>query len=315
MLIALVMLGWMILRFGGKIAQPFAGEMMKVQFLTDRADGVNDGSGVYYRGVNVGRVIKVTRDPNLVDIVIDAELEVSPPLPGGVSARIRQASLLGSGSRLELEIPTDGVHENMKSGAVIRAEFVGLDFFPPEIKNLSIEVSAAAKQFREANVVGNLNTRLTEVGDVLAETRKTLESANKIVADDKVRSDILSAIDNIKASSENVKSVTERADKIAAGMERAVDNIDKTSKVAEVELTDIAKLTKTRLEEVGKIIQQTTEITAKINTGEGTAAQLVNDPKLYQGLVDTTRDLNATIKDLQRLIKQWEEEGVALKLR
>ncbi len=315
MLAALGMLGWMILRFGGMIAQPFAGQMIKVRFLADRADGVSDGSGVYYLGVNVGRVVKVTLGDNLEDIWFDAEIEASRALPAGMTARIRQASLLGSGSRIELMLPSPHGPDTMKAGDVIRAQFVGLEFFPQEIKDLSTEVAAAAKQFREANVVGNLNSRLAEVGEVLGETRKTLENANKIVADEKVRADIMAAIENIKASSENVRSVTERADKIAGAMERAVDNVDKASATANTELTDIAKVAKTRLEEVGKVVQQANEIAAKINTGPGTASQLVNDPKLYQGLVDTTTELNLTIKDLKRLVQQWEEEGVSLKLR
>lgn len=315
MLIALGMLGWMIMRFGGKLAQPFAGKMMPVTFLAERADGLSDGSGIFYRGVSVGRVLSVTRDPNLLDVRIEAELEVDPPLPGGMTARIRQVSLLGAGARLEFVQGETESRERIQSGDVMRADFVGLEFFPAEVKNLSTEVAAAAKQFREANVVGNLNTRLTEVGEVLVETRKTLENANKIVADEKVRADILASIENVKASSENVKNVTSRADKIATSLERAVENIDQTSKTANEELVQIAKQTKSRLEEASKILQQTHEITTKINAGTGTAGKLVNDPKLYEGLVDTTRELNATIKDLQRLVKQWEEEGVSLKLR
>lgn len=316
MLIALGMLGWMILRFGGKIAQPFSGELIRVRFVSDRADGVSEGSGVYYKGVNVGRVIRVTRDQNLTDVWIDAEVEATPPLPGGTGADIRQASLLGSGSRIEIRIPpADHINGSLKAGDVIRADFVGLQFFPEEIKNLSLEVAAAARQFREANVVGNLNTRLNEVGQVLSETRKTLENANKIVADEKVRADITAAIQNIRASSDNVRQVTERADKIAQKMQNVVDNIDQTTKTANTELTDIAKLTKTRLEELAGIIQQTHQITTKINQGDGTASKLLNDPKLYEGLVDTTRELKQTIQDLQRLVQQWEEEGVTLKLK
>lgn len=317
MLLALGMLGWMILRFGGQIAQPFAGKLIKVRFVAQQADGVSEGSGVYLKGVNVGRVTSVRLADRLDEIRIEAEIEARHKLPADMTARIRQSSLLGSGARIELVRPNgmDASTELMQQDAVIPAEYVGLQFFPEEIKNLSLEVAAAAKQFREANVVGNLNARLNEVGDVLAETRKTLENANKIVADDKVRADIMTAIENIKTSSENVRSVTERADKIATKMESAVDNIDQTSRTAHTELTDIAKLTKTRLEELATIVQQASEITAKINKGDGTAAKLVNDPKLYEGLVDTTRDLNATVKDLQRLVQQWEQEGVTLKLK
>ena len=56
-------------------------------------------------------------------------------------------------------------------------------------------------------------------------------------------------------------------------------------------------------------------ILGKVDKGQGTAGQLVNDPRLYQSLVDTSRELNATVADLKRLIEQWEEEGVDLHLK
>ena len=56
-------------------------------------------------------------------------------------------------------------------------------------------------------------------------------------------------------------------------------------------------------------------VAAKIDAGQGTAGQLVNDPKLYQSLVDSARELNATITDFKRLVEQWEQEGVSLKLK
>jgi len=42
---------------------------------------------------------------------------------------------------------------------------------------------------------------------------------------------------------------------------------------------------------------------------------LVNDPRLYESLADTTRQLNATVSDLRRLLEQWEQEGVTMKLK
>jgi hypothetical protein len=52
-----------------------------------------------------------------------------------------------------------------------------------------------------------------------------------------------------------------------------------------------------------------------VDKGQGTAALLINDPKLYQSLVDNSRELNVTIATLKRLADQWEQEGVALKLK
>jgi hypothetical protein len=42
---------------------------------------------------------------------------------------------------------------------------------------------------------------------------------------------------------------------------------------------------------------------------------LLNDPKLYQSLLDSSKELNATISDLRRLVEQWEQEGVSLKVK
>jgi hypothetical protein len=41
---------------------------------------------------------------------------------------------------------------------------------------------------------------------------------------------------------------------------------------------------------------------------------LLNDGKLYAGLVDVARELKGTTTDLQRLIDQWEQDGLSLNL-
>lgn len=316
-LASLVMLGWMIVRFGANIAKPFAGETIKVRFKADRVDGVSDGSAILYRGVNVGRVTGVARDKDQVTIWIDAQVDVEPPLPANVHGNIRQMSLLGTGAAIILE-PNDGATADkspLKAGAELRAHFLGLDFFPPEIKNLSIELAGAVTEFRKANVIGNLNDRIKEMSKTLDSAQKTMDSVNLIVGDETLRKNILTSLDNIRQASENAKTLMATADRVATNLETAVVKVGETVDKTDANLNDIAKLTKTRLEETAAVIKQANEITAKINEGKGTAGQLVNDPKLYEGLVDTTAKLNSTVADLQRLLQQWEQEGVTLKLR
>ena len=69
-----------------------------------------------------------------------------------------------------------------------------------------------------------------------------------------------------------------------------------------------------RLEQVSRTLDHFQSISAKIDNGNGTAGQLINDPKLYQALVDSATQLNATIADLSRLVEQWEQEGISFKL-
>jgi hypothetical protein len=52
----------------------------------------------------------------------------------------------------------------------------------------------------------------------------------------------------------------------------------------------------------------------KVEQGKGTAGMMVNDPRLYESMVDSAKQLNATLSDLNRLVQQWEQEGVTLRL-
>jgi len=313
-LASMVMLGWMILRFGGSLGAPFAGKTMPVRFVTERADGLSEGSAILFRGVTVGRVTLVQRATDQIHVLVNGEVDVAPPLPAKLTARIRQGSILGSGSSLVLEATPDS-QGDLQPNTEIQADFVGLDFFPPEIKTLSTELTASVKQFREANVVGNINDRVAEVGRVMEQAQQTLKSFNDLVGDPKMRADVQQSLANIREASDNVKRVTGTADQVAAKLSSAVTTINDTATRTQAHIDDLAKLASARLEEASASLKQVSEITTKINEGKGTAGQLINDPKLYAGLVDTTTELNATIKDLQRLIQQWEQEGVSFKLK
>jgi ABC-type transporter Mla subunit MlaD len=83
----------------------------------------------------------------------------------------------------------------------------------------------------------------------------------------------------------------------------------------ETEVLSVARNMNDQLTQLGKLIDQFQQISQKVEKGQGTAGALVNDPRLYETMVDTARQMQMTVADLRRLIQQWEEEGVSLKLR
>jgi phospholipid/cholesterol/gamma-HCH transport system substrate-binding protein len=87
-----------------------------------------------------------------------------------------------------------------------------------------------------------------------------------------------------------------------------------TVKTANTNIDTIGKQLTGRIEQLSKTLDHFQSISAKIDNGNGTAGQLINDPKLYQALVDSAMQLNATIADLNRLVEQWEQEGISFKL-
>lgn len=300
-LVGLIGLAWMMAEFGSKLALPFQDKMMPVRFHAARADGLSQGSGINYRGVTVGRVENVVRDNDQIHVWIDASVDAAPPLPANVQAVIRTNGFVGNGASLVLELTDATPSGQMKPDQQIEAKFVGLDLIPPEATELVAELRTMVKQFREANVVAHVDAQVQKVGTLL-------DSVNSIVSDNKLH-------DDLKASLANIRETTERAKAVSGKFDTITSNFDQLTAKANTTVNDISKQTTDRMNEVSKLLATVQGITEKVNNGQGTAGQLINDPKLYQSLVDTTRELNATVVDLKRLVEQWEQEGVSLKLK
>ena len=189
----------------------------------------------------------------------------------------------------------------IKPNQLFDTDYIGLELLPPEFVDLSAQLRLAVKQFSDANVVANVNDKLNRLGTLV-------DSANKLIGDEKMQSDV-------KAAIANFKEVSTKVDKLAADANAAIAQAKTTLAKADGKVDELSNQLSARLAEVSKLLGEVTTAAAKINAGEGTAGKLVNDPKLYEGLVLTVESLNATVKDLQRLIQQWEQEGASIKLK
>ena len=72
-------LAWMILKFANRAATFFLTKGTHVTVIAERADGVSEGSAVYFRGVNVGRVLAVVLAPDQrvhIAAIIDPDKQV-----------------------------------------------------------------------------------------------------------------------------------------------------------------------------------------------------------------------------------------------
>lgn len=315
---AMLILGWMILQFGGRLAEPFTPKQFPIRAVSDRADGLGDGSPVSYRGVTVGRVVKVSRHPtNMTLVHIDALIDLAPPLPGNVEARIRTQGLIGGGASLVLvTVPENAPPEGqLRAGQEITATWVGLDLLPPEFANLASELAETAREFRKSGILDNLNQQITKAG-------KVLESAETLLNDPALRDDLAQSLQNLREVTDSAKRIggnlenfTGTLDKLGNDTTAAVNEARGTIAKTEGHLDTLSKQLGDRIAQTGVLLDQFQSIAGKIDKGSGTAGQLVNDPRLYESLVATAQELNLTIRDLKRLVEQWEQEGVNLKLR
>jgi phospholipid/cholesterol/gamma-HCH transport system substrate-binding protein len=314
MLGALVALGWMILKFGGGPATWFTPPKMGVTFVADRADGIADGSNIFYRGVVVGRVISTRLGDPTQPVVIDALINRQPPLPGNVHGVIKTNSLLGSGASIDLQQNEPQPQGTLQEHAQLEAKYLGTAILPPEFADLAAELKATAHQLRESGVIAHLNETIQKAGQLA-------DSLNSFVSDKGIRDNLTATVSNLKTASDNATRITTNLEKFSNNLNDISADAQTTIKTANTTLTkasshidDLSKQVNDRLLQTGELLKTFNSIAAKVDQGKGTAGLIINDPKLYDSLVDTAREINLTIADLKRLVNQWETEGAYFRL-
>lgn len=294
-LLGLGIVTWMILLFAGRMASLFAAPGLPVTMKTDRADGVTQGSTIYYRGVPAGRVTGVHLESDNRGVIIATEINKQPPLPANLAPIIRTQSAFGSAAQIDLEVngPPTG---QLLANAELHATYEGSALIPKQFTQLAEEV-------HRQQLLEHLDQAVLSIQQQSERAGKLLQSFQQIVGDPETRNDLRTAVSNIRTA-------TDSAVRVANNMEKFTGKLDRIGDKADASLSDV----RGAVAKLDGILDRFQSVATKIDQGQGTAGQLINDPKLYQGLVDTTKELNLTIATLQRVAQQWEQEGVTLKL-
>lgn len=320
---AIVVLAWMILKFANRAATLVFTKGTHVHVVADHAEGLSDGSAVYYHGVNVGRVlgIRLAEDEK---VRIEAIIDPGQPVPYNVAGFIRTGNLLSASASIFLEVPPDQAPGRLvQAGDTIRATIPRGSAIIPE------EFTSLARDFREQQLVKHLDQTVITIREQALKAGQLMESLNGVVSDEKMRTDLRTAMSNVRAA-------TEQANRIAANLEKFSTDLNGMSKRASDTITEmhgaVADVRKTigngneklevtarnvndKIDQVGKLLGQFQAIAGKVQAGEGTMGKLVADPKLYESMADTAGELYKMVADLRRLVQQWEQEGISFKMK
>jgi len=101
-LVALLTLAWMILTFSAARCGFFRPKGVRVVFRSERADGLSEGSPVFFKGVEVGKITRVRRMEDNEHVLIEGELDNHPPLPQNLQGDIKAQSSLSSSCEVDL---------------------------------------------------------------------------------------------------------------------------------------------------------------------------------------------------------------------
>jgi phospholipid/cholesterol/gamma-HCH transport system substrate-binding protein len=291
-IIAVIAFFWMIFKFGDLpiLVSEIKSYEIRIQFPS--APGVQRDTPVRFCGYQIGRVVEVKppelmRDLNtqqyyhqtLVFANIDNQFK---DIPADVEVKLMTRGL-GS-SYIEMKVPPRDIRKGkvLSEGSLLQGSTgVTSEFFPEESQRKLDELITGINNF--------------------------VKNANDIAGDSENKANIKAAMANIAEASKQATAALQQLQETAAVGKTTLQNAD-----ARMErLTNSLIGTSDKLSEVMTHLESVLD---KINSGEGTAGKLVNDGRLYEQLLEDSRQLELVLKDLKSFLDEVKKKGIKFKL-
>jgi phospholipid/cholesterol/gamma-HCH transport system substrate-binding protein len=309
-----------LLFFFGEL-EPFFTSRWQLQVAFNEAGGLRRGSLVTLNGVPVGAIerVEIWEDPNkpvLVTAAIEDHVRIPDPSTPSV-----QASLLGSGARLELtaELP---IASPMRSYPLDRKLVLRGIVEPIEtrlVDRVSKELAPLIENFGEIGMLArnlndlvkpgapgaaedpeNVRTVIRRLSSTLERTDSALASARSWLEDEQLRTDIRDAA---HGASELMATAAQMAQRIEA----LADSLAADAGALRNGALPVLDRASVALEEMNRLI-------VAARTGDGTIGRMMKDPALYEGLADAAKRLDDALAKLNLLIEKVRAEGLNLEL-
>jgi len=255
----------------------------------DQVNGVQTATPVMMRGVKVGQVSAISLDPTKEEGVrLSLSIQRKYDIPDDSRALIYSNGFLGNKA---IELVMGSSSQYLASGDEIDAE---------HDRDL---MSMAGSEFED------IKKRLFDLTDGL---KRTLDNVNGLLeANEKHFNGVMTHLDSMTGSMDDVltgrkRELNEIVDNLAAfsaALGRNSSKIDSTlmnvnTVAGQFADADIAGSLKTTLSKLDAVL-------AKIDSGDGTVAKLLNDKELYTNLTAASANLSTLLADLEANPKRY----------
>jgi phospholipid/cholesterol/gamma-HCH transport system substrate-binding protein len=260
----------------------------------EQVNGLVAANPISIKGLKVGQVKKLYFNPqNPKQIIVELYVLGDYPIAKNSSARIFSSSLLGAP---EVEIVPGDSLVMAVSGDTLRALTEAT--LGQEVNKQLLPLKTKAE-----NLIGSIDSIAVIVQQVL----------NK-----NTRDNLVDAIEHVKQSLENIAHTTHNLDTLMTSqrtnLSRIINNVESISsnlknnndKIGNI-LTNFSNLSDSlararipyTISQVNKAITDLDSILLKINNGEGSVGQLLNNQQLYKEVEKAARDLNLLLEDIK----------------
>lgn len=273
---------------------------------------LTSSSPVYIRGLKVGHVSKVDINrENLEEMIVTFRIDGDYGIPKNAEAILQSEGIVG-GSGLAISYDHVCTNDCAENGDILKSKSLGLLgslVGSDEISELTSQISETIRESVEA--MGDstsdapLNKTIRDLSVLMNNLVKVTENMNNLVANSS--KGISQSVNNMAKITDNLAKNDERIDAILANIEAStkslkdggLDQLSQNGSEAFAQTSKtLDKLEKT-LGNVDKSFAELNSILKKIDQGDGTLSQLMNDKALYTNLESTSKNLSLLLQDLR----------------
>jgi phospholipid/cholesterol/gamma-HCH transport system substrate-binding protein len=274
----------------------------EIRILFNTSQGIRPGEPIHLQGIRVGAVTDVgfTDNNPRKGVTVTGKIDSDYRLPTNIRAWVYRGMV--GGPYLELK-PEGELMRDPDTGEPIEFysidepivlqgnEETGQDFLPDEFSTALEDIGGAVQQ-------------MTGPEGTLAKLDKALEAFYAVMGDEENQQNLKTALRDLAAAAEK-----------APGVMAEVQKLMQESRTVAGDAGELTRQLITDAENLSAMLEEMEGVVRKINEGEGTAGQFLNDPQLYNNLLALTEQIDALVRDFRRLAEQWEREGVGVKLK
>lgn len=257
-------------------------------------DGLVKSSAINLNGYKVGQVKDIQfSDINDGSLIVTLSIEGDLKIPKGTEARIFSSDLMGTRS---IKLVLNKTNEFYTEDDTIQSSIEG------DLKE-QVSMQVLPLKNKAEQLLASLDSAITVITYVFnAETRKNLSESfahiNQTIINLEGASGELNRM--LHSESTNIGDILNNLNELSTNLAASSDDFTAiagnlaniTDSISEVNL-------KTMFSDIASSVSGINEIISKINTNEGTAGLLVNDPELYQNLTQLSLRLDYLLKDFR----------------
>ena len=279
--------------------------------------------GEYGFGLKKGYFVNV-----VFDNVTGLEKDASVTIAGVEVGKVEAISLTDGKALVTLRISPDvklerDVRASIKSHGILGDKFIEIE--PGTKQSGYIEVDGDIKQVEQQ---ADIDKILRQLGTIASDVMEVTASLKKVVGGDEGVANLKAIIQNTRELSENLNTVVKQNDEkfsiMVSSLKDAASEMEKTfaalsditSKINRGEGT-VGRLVTDEgvFEKLDRTVASLEEISDKINEGKGTIGRLINDEETVENLNSSLKTIDKSMEGINRYISKAEQFRTFLSYR